>query len=402
MNMKKSKRMTVSNYFVGFLMLALTCVICGCTQEENRLNTEKRLVDRSSVELYAGQGAGDLSRVKIRSIPEGAQYTWTSLDSKVATVDQTGLVTAVSEGYAVITAASDNELANVVVVVKKWIPLVQFQLEGFDMNENEIVPVLVKSKNDKFQLVAVGIVPEDATEPVKWTSNDTDVAVVLEDGWITCMGEGSAMLTATIASGFKLTVQIDVEEATLGTIEIPDGKPARAARVPDAKMSFPGYDNDSQMETIGYSSQATNEGASPNGRVTAMLADNNQFWHARWSSPSADYPHWFIVDLEEEVEICGVLLARRDGNNGTAEGYRLFTCPDDPSVDQTDPEDGYGWVNQGDFSFDRNNNSEQIQWLEPPFPTARYVKMYFGPEHKGGSGQYAMFRRFGLYMRAED
>ncbi len=394
-----------SNYFMGFLMFALTCAICGCTDEENSMNTGKRLVDRSSVELYAGQGAGDLSWVQIKSLPEGKQYAWASLDPKVATVNQTGLITAVSEGYAVITAASGDELANVVVLVKKWIPLVQFDLEGISFDDEGTMPVLAKSKNDKFQLVAVDIIPEDATEPVKWTSDDTDVVVILENGWITCVGKGSAILTATVASGFKLTIQIDVEEPTLGTIEMPDGTPVRATRIPDASMSFPGYNDSSQDATIGYSSQATNEGASPNGRVTAMLVDNNNFWHARWGSSNGDglsgvdFPHWFIVDLSKEKEILGVLLTRRDGNGGTAKGYRLYTCPD-VIVDQSKPVDGYPWVDQGSFSFDPNNNNAQTQWLKPPFPTARYVKMYFGTEHKGSSN-YTMFRRFGLYTRAE-
>jgi len=411
--MKKSKNMNVMNYFRSFLILALIGFVAGCTEEENSLNTEKRFVDQSWIELYAGQGAGSKSQVQINTVPDGKNYTWTSMEPKVATVNQTGLISAVKEGVAVITAASENDLTNIIVIVNKWIPLVGFEIEDIDFDEVDdegevVTPLLSKSLNDMFQLVAINLVPENATEMVQFISDATDVVVVLENGWLSCVGGGKAQITARTASGFTLKLQVEVNVSDFGTIDMPENI-TFVKRVPDSQISFPGYNQASSMGTIGYSSQQAQdngggEGGPINGRVAAMLMENNDFWHARWQSPSgvdnATYPHWFIVDLGENTVISGVMLAKRVGNNGTAEGYYMYTCPD-VAVDQDDPEDGYPWVLQGDFTFDRNNDSPQTKWLTQPLPTARYVKIYLDPKHRGGSGQYAMFRRFGLYTLAE-
>ncbi|MDR1156368.1 MAG: Ig-like domain-containing protein [Bacteroidales bacterium] len=396
--------MEKSNYFKLLLVFTLVGFICGCTDESNSTITDKTNVDKSSVELYIGVGAGSHSQIQLKSIPEGKQNTWTSLNPNVATVNQTGLVTAVSEGFAVITITSDNVVTSVIVSVRNWIPISNFTLSMDNVSSATM---------GKFQIVTE-INPPDATETLRWSSSDTDVALVDNNGWVTAGRAGSSTITISSASGLDKTVEVAVIAdgvMTLREIGIPTDptaiEPTNPIPEPEltvlstANWTFPGYNDGSQDETIGYSSQATNEGGSPNGRVTAMLTDDNQFWHARWASPSATYPHWFIVDMEEEEEICAVMLARRDGNNGTSEGYRLYVCPDVP-VNQNDPISGYPWINYGNFTFDRNDNAEQIQRLKPPYPTARYVKIYFAPEHRGGAGQYAMFRKFRLYTRAED
>ena len=163
-----------------------------------------------------------------------------------------------------------------------------------------------------------------------------------------------------------------------------------------SKWTFPGYDDTTPWAAIGYSSQATNEGASPNGRVIAMLDGNsNTFWHARWSGepPATDYPHWFIVDLGEIVEFSGIMLQRRHSSTSTSTGFRLYTCVDVPT-NQNDPVNGYAWINRGEFSFNPDIVDEQTSWLESSV-NARFVKMYFDVHHKGTSN-YTMFAEFGL------
>ena len=55
-------------------------------------------------------GVGMSQVLKVETVPESAEYTltWTSSDSKVATVDEDGRVTGVGEGSCIITATSDN------------------------------------------------------------------------------------------------------------------------------------------------------------------------------------------------------------------------------------------------------------------------------------------------------
>jgi len=166
-----------------------------------------------------------------------------------------------------------------------------------------------------------------------------------------------------------------------------------------SKWTFPGYDDNSQDGQIGYSSQNTTEngGVSPNGRVIAMLDGlTSTYWHARYAAPLSSYPHWFIVDLGDLVEIEGVMLQRRQGNANSATGYYFYTCESDP-VNQNDPVNGYDWEYQGEYTFDRTINDEQVQWITPS-PKARYVKMYFDTKHQAtGAQQFNMFSEFALY-----
>ena len=160
-----------------------------------------------------------------------------------------------------------------------------------------------------------------------------------------------------------------------------------------SNWTFPGYVEASQTGTIGYSSQATNEGAAPNGRVIAMLDGNAQtYWHASWS-PATNYPHWFIVDLGEVVEFNGVSVQNRHNNGGSAIGFRLYTTEDLPT-NQNDPINGYNWVNQGEFSISGAMGNIGLNFLSNQ-TKARFAMMYFDVHHRG-TGQYAMIAEFAL------
>jgi hypothetical protein len=160
------------------------------------------------------------------------------------------------------------------------------------------------------------------------------------------------------------------------------------------KWVVPGYNADSNQETIGYSSQATNEGAS--NKIPAIFDDNvTTFWHARWSSPATDYPHWYIIDLGAEVTISRIEMTKRQGNSAVQKGQTFYTCSEAGITNQDDPERGYAWENQGSYPFVPTDNNAQSYRLVNN-PKARYIKVYFGLEMKG-SGNYAMVGEMSVY-----
>ena len=75
----------------------LLCMLTGCVN-----NSEVRL-DETSLELNVGESYNIHATV----LPAGAELEWTSSDPSVATVNG-GIVTAVGEGEAVITASLSN------------------------------------------------------------------------------------------------------------------------------------------------------------------------------------------------------------------------------------------------------------------------------------------------------
>jgi len=138
--------------------------------------------------------------------PASAQVTqsWSSSDTKVATVDSNGLVTAVGGGSATIKFSAGGKSASCKVTVK--VPL-----EGIQIKENSLALYVGKSKT-----LTVQMKPEDVTEevPIVWSSDNEEVATVV-NGTVTGLKAGVVMLTATAIgenNTFTSQIVVTVEE----------------------------------------------------------------------------------------------------------------------------------------------------------------------------------------------
>jgi len=142
------------------------------------------------------------------------RVVWTSSDESVAKVDQNGLVTAVGNGLAVITATAQDgsgksASCNVGVVDPNNIPVEKLSIvyRGGDLAALETV-----------QLTA-GIFPGDAAnKKVLWTSSDETVATVDENGVLTGLKKGEVTITATAADGYGATATLALKVAGTGYV----------------------------------------------------------------------------------------------------------------------------------------------------------------------------------------
>lgn len=132
---------------------------------------------------------------------------WTSSDEKVATVDENGLVTAISPGTTTITATSAGSSdikANIVITVETGI----IEVAGITLNAVEITA----TEGEEFSLYAT-INPENATvKTVKWGSSEPDIAQVDENGNVTALKPGTSVITAITANGFTASCKVIVEK----------------------------------------------------------------------------------------------------------------------------------------------------------------------------------------------
>ena len=120
--------------------------------------------------------------------------------------------------------------------------------------------------------------------------------------------------------------------------------------------------NKAQWSVVSFSSQEPAEGA-PNGYVTAVFDENvSTFWHTQWNGGSPGYPHWFIIDMGQEVTVSRFECSRRQGDSRGQTECQFFT-----SVD------GETWVDQGAYPFDSSTNSPQSYRMTGN-PQARYFK----------------------------
>ena len=362
------------NRLKNFSMILILAFLYGCGNFEEKEFTKKPFVNIKSAELYIGSACpAGKSTVQLKSSPAGVQYKWSSLDEAVASVSQTGLVTAKAEGFAIIRVASDNDYQDVNIRVRKWVPL-----EGFTFGSVK----KYLSWGDRFQIF-VNLEPVNASEVnIEWSSSDSNRAQVLDNGWVTYWGEEDeeVTITATIKGVGQQSVTVY-------------GYPSNSVFIDRSVWTVPGY-NDSDNETIGYSSQQKGDG----GGIMAMFDGNTgSYWHSRYG-PATKYPQWFIVNLHHLVEIRSVMMQRRQNDGRGQTGYFFYTCESDPT-NENDPENGYDWKFMGDISWDPGNNSPQVAKLDPGddyFPKARYIKFYFDPKHRG-QNDFVMVSEVGIY-----
>lgn len=120
-----------------------------------------------------------------------AAVTWSSDDESVATVTSAGQVTALAVGSAVVTATSDadpSKSASVTVDVVEADAVVSLTITEGDLS---------LSIGTTRQLTVVVDARGDASEAVTWASDDTDVAVVDDEGLVGAQAAGKVTITAT-------------------------------------------------------------------------------------------------------------------------------------------------------------------------------------------------------------
>lgn len=114
---------------------------------------------------------------------------WSSSDENIASVSETGLVTAISEGKVIITAAWEEISATCEITVLKPIVEAEKIVLNFDSVELNI--------GEMIQLEAA-VLPEDTTDKsLLWNSSDPNIATVSDNGLVVAISAGAAIITAT-------------------------------------------------------------------------------------------------------------------------------------------------------------------------------------------------------------
>ena len=169
-------------------------------------------------------GIGDTFTLNIVTDPAGktAQVTWATSNASVATVNN-GVVTAVADGNATITATTaDGKVAvcniEVVTVV----------INGVSLNKS----TLTLNGNDANETLIATTNPTGYESGVQWSSSDPTKATVDNNGKVTAVANGSAVITASIG-GHSATCQVTVTGVmqtfhinigTISNVTIEDGQ----------------------------------------------------------------------------------------------------------------------------------------------------------------------------------
>ncbi|MCR5250205.1 MAG: InlB B-repeat-containing protein [Lachnospiraceae bacterium] len=169
-------------------------------------------ISGSSLSLLVGEDA----KLEATVEPENATnkaIEWISEDSRIATVDGTGRVTAVAEGSTEITARTKDGKYSAKCIVT----VSQIMADAISLNKAQLELVV----GETGELTAV-IFPENTTDKtVTWISSDENIARVDEDGLVTAIKPGNARITAETLRGLrKAYCQVSVKGKEVESVVI--------------------------------------------------------------------------------------------------------------------------------------------------------------------------------------
>ena len=125
-------------------------------------------------------------------------YTWETSDENIATVDENGIITAIAEGIATITVTTQDGQktdTSIITVLSSEDPFI------------EVTGILISPKEFSLEIentlqLTAQISPVDANnQGYTWTSSDTTIATVDNNGLVTAIAEGTTSITVTTEEG---------------------------------------------------------------------------------------------------------------------------------------------------------------------------------------------------------
>ena len=222
------KRKTIILAVVAAAAMAITLAGCG-VKITNIAVPESAMVEKGeSITLPVVYGTDDAPAVtpetaatgesaatdeKVAKAAEKLTIEWTSSDESVATVDETGTVTAVAAGEANVTASvKDADIAASTHIKVVVTPTGVVAPESIDLVTN--------GENTKD--LDAKLVPADATDvKLAYESSDESVATVDETGKVTAVANGECTITTYVVADAK---DADASELSAVAVEAADSE----------------------------------------------------------------------------------------------------------------------------------------------------------------------------------
>lgn len=180
--------------------MAVSLVGCGVDITSVGLPTDIVLEKGETQQLNIEYGTDDKAeQEKIAEAASKLNLTWSSSDEEVATVDETGLVTAVGAGEADITVSvADANISSTTHIKVVILPTGVKAPETLSLELN----------GEATKALGAKMTPEDATDvKLAYLSSDESVATVDESGNVTAVGVGECTITTTIVADTTATAE---------------------------------------------------------------------------------------------------------------------------------------------------------------------------------------------------
>lgn len=203
----KADRATMNKTFSALICCAALFLFFSCTKEKETAVTSVT-INKASIELTVGESS-QLSATVLPSDAKDKTVSWTSSNQSVASVNSSGLVNALTEGTATITASAGGKSGSCQVTVSKGVVVIS----SIELDQSEIS--LVEGESIVLNVI---VKPDNATDKtVTWSSSETSVATVDESGKVTAIAKGQATITAQ-AQNHKAICVVTVISGSLSVL----------------------------------------------------------------------------------------------------------------------------------------------------------------------------------------
>lgn len=298
---------TESQVSVNKPTVNVTVDLDSISLNKTELNLEKGVSETLKV-TYNPEAAG-----------KGKTVTWSSSDTKVATVSKDGKVTAMAPGTAKITASVDGKTAVCTVNVTAT-------LKGISLNKSELN--LKKGQSEK---LVVSYDPADTTDKkdVVWTSSDTSVVSVAADGTVNALKEGTAEITAKV--GDKTAVcKVTVKEIHLNEISLSKAETTIAKGKTETLKVIYNPEDTTDDKTVIWSSGNPEIASVKDGVVTAIKAGTTEI-----TAKVGDKTAVCKVTVNIPLESITISPSEMRLESGETKSFKVTYNPEDTTDDKT-------------------------------------------------------------------
>lgn len=221
-------------------VLALSLAACGGTRiTEMSVEPEVTLEKGGEYQLEAiFKASKELDEAKMAEATAALELEFVSSNEEVATVDESGLVTAVDMGEAEITVSvKDQELsATCKVTVEN------------PVKDIEVPEELEFTVGDEAKKIEAKVIPEDAVGyEIQYESSDEKIATVDENGNVTPVAKGECIIKTTVVAAVENAQKAEAteSEAASKAVEV-----AESAAESEAVESAPAEENAAEEAEI--------------------------------------------------------------------------------------------------------------------------------------------------------
>lgn len=203
---------SIKKFFIGILFLSLSfATVCSCVQDIQKIQVQEVLAEPMELRL------GDSAKVKYSVMPSDAVYDkvyFACLDRNIVRVNSEGLVTGLSLGSTAVTVTINGKTGiSEVNVLPALAESVRIDTTDFSLEIGQTVQL------------AAEVFPEYAAEKtVVWTSSQEDVISVSNNGLVTALSEGHAVVKASVGNVYdEVNVTVIKVQPKIGDYFYSDG-----------------------------------------------------------------------------------------------------------------------------------------------------------------------------------